>query len=248
MSAITAVPAPGESSSAAATTAAADRGAFLDGVRAMLPMLLGVAPFGLVIGVTVAELGLPHLAGWSLGWLVYAGSAQLAAVGLLAGSASGLVVVASVAVINLRLALYSAAMAPHWRGTSTAWRLVAAYLLVDPSFAIGTRSYDGSRSRRQAHLHYLGAALVLWLGWLIVIGIGVTAGATLPPGLRLESIGPLYLVTLVVMSTRTAAARVGVAVAVGSAVAGSLLPLHLGLAVAMAAGLLAGSLVLRRTS
>jgi predicted branched-subunit amino acid permease len=147
MSAITAVPAPGESSSAAATTAAADRGAFLDGVRAMLPMLLGVAPFGLVIGVTVAELGLPHLAGWSLGWLVYAGSAQLAAVGLLAGSASGLVVVASVAVINLRLALYSAAMAPHWRGTSTAWRLVAAYLLVDPSFAIGTRSYDGSRSR-----------------------------------------------------------------------------------------------------
>jgi predicted branched-subunit amino acid permease len=248
MSAITAVPAPGESSSAAATTAAADRGAFLDGVRAMLPMLLGVAPFGLVIGVTVAELGLPHLAGWSLGWLVYAGSAQLAAVGLLAGSASGLVVVASVAVINLRLALYSAAMAPHWRGTSTAWRLVAAYLLVDPSFAIGTRSYDGSRSRRQAHLHYLGAALVLWLGWLIVIGIGVTAGATLPPGLRLESIGPLYLVTLVVMSARTAAARVGVAVAVGSAAAGSLLPLHLGLAVGMAAGLLAGSLVLRRTS
>ena len=55
-------------------------------------------------------------------------------------------------------------MAPHWRGTSTAWRLVAAYLLVDPSFAIGTtQSYDGSRPRRQAHLHYLGAALVLML-------------------------------------------------------------------------------------
>ena len=248
MSTITEAPAPGASSPAGATTAAADRVAFLDGVRAMLPLLLGVAPFGLVIGVTVAELGVPHLAGWSLGWLVYAGSAQLAAVGLLAGSASAVVVVASVAVINLRLALYSAAMAPHWRGTSTAWRLVAAYLLVDPSFAVGSRSYDGSRPRRQAHLHYLGAALVLWVGWLTVIGIGVTAGATLPPALRLESIGPLYLVTLVVMSARTAAARVGVAVAVVTAVAASLLPLHLGPAVGMAAGLLAGSMVLRRTS
>jgi predicted branched-subunit amino acid permease len=248
MSAITAAPAQCESPPAAASSAAADRRAFLDGVRAMLPLLLGVAPFGLVIGVTVAELGLPHLAGWSLGWLVYAGSAQLAAVGLLAGSASAVVVVASVAVINLRLALYSAAMAPHWRGTSKAWRLVAAYLLVDPSFAVGAQSYDGSRPRRQAHLHYLGAALVLWVGWLIVIAIGVTAGATMPPELRVESIGPLYIVTLVVMSARTAAARVGVAVAVVTAGGASLLPLHLGPAVGMAAGLVAGSLVLRRST
>ena len=52
------------------------------------------------------------------------------------------------------------------------------------------------------------AALVLWVGWLTVIGIGVTAGATLPPELRLESIGPLYIVTLVVMAARTAAAKV----------------------------------------
>jgi predicted branched-subunit amino acid permease len=207
-----------------------------------------VAPFGLVIGVTVAELGLPHLAGWSLGWLVYAGSAQLAAVGLLAGSASAGIVVASVAIINLRLALYSAAMAPHWRGTSMAWRVVASYLLIDPSFAIATESYDGSRPRRQAHVHYLGAALVLWAGWLTVIGIGVTAGATLPPALRLESVGPLYLVTRVVMSAGAAAPRVGVAVAVVTAVVASLLPLHLGPAVGMAAGLLAGSLVLRRSS
>ena len=248
MSVITAPRTRSDGPPAASSSAAADRRAFVDWVRAMVPLLLGVAPFGLVIGVTVAELGLPHLAGWSLGWLVYAGSAQLAAVGLLAGSASAVVVVASVAVINLRLALYSAAMAPHWRGTSTAWRLVAAYLLVDPSFAVGTQSYDGSRPPRQAHLHYLGAALVLWAGWLTVIGIGVTAGATLPPELRLESFGPLYLVTLVVMSARTAAARVGVAVAVVTAVAASFMPLHLGPAVGMTTGLLAGSLVLRRST
>ena len=248
MSVNTSVRTRSTSFAAASGSAAADRRAALDGVRAMLPLLLGVAPFGLVIGVTVAELGVPHLAGWSLGWLVYAGSAQLAAVGLLAGSASAGVVVATVAVINLRLAVYSAAMAPHWRGTSKAWRLVAAYLLIDPSFAVGTRSYDGSRPPRQAHLHYLGGALVLWAGWLTVIGIGVTAGATLPPELRLQSIGPLYIVTLVVMAAGTTAAKVGVAVAVGTAAVASLLPLHLGPAVGMAAGLLAGSMMPRRSA
>jgi predicted branched-subunit amino acid permease len=227
---------------------AADRRAFLEGVRAMLPLLLGVAPFGLVIGVTVAETGVPHAAGWSLSWLVYAGSAQLAAVGLLAGSASAAVVVASVAVINLRVGLYSAALAQHWRGTSWWWRVLAGYLVIDPSFAVGSQSYDGSRPARLAHRHYLGGALVLWAGWLTVTGLGVTVGAVLPSALRLESIGPMYIVALVVLSVRTKAAWVGVGVATGTAVVASLLPLHLGPAVGMVAGLLAGSIVLRRTS
>jgi predicted branched-subunit amino acid permease len=226
----------------------AGRRAFLDGVRAMLPLLLGVAPFGLVIGVTVAESGAPHLAGWSLSWLVYAGSAQLAAVGLLAGSASAVVVVASVAVINLRLGLYGAALAPHWRGTSWWWRVLAGYLMIDPSFAVGSQSYDGSRPPRLAHRHYLGAALVLWAGWLTVTGLGVTVGAVLPSALRLESIGPLYIVSLVVLSVRTTAAWIAVGVATTTAVGASLLPLHLGPAVGMVAGLVAGSIALRRNS
>ena len=214
----------------------------------MLPLLAGVAPFGLVIGVTVAEAGVPHLAGWSLSWLVYAGSAQLAAVGLLAGSASAAVVVASVAVINLRVGLYGAALAPHWRGTSWWWRVLAGYLLIDPSFAVGSQSYDGSRPARLAHRHYLGGALVLWAGWLTVTGLGVTVGAVLPSALRLESIGPLYIVALVVLSVRTKATWVAVGVATVTAVGASLLPLHLGPAVGMVAGLLAGSIVLRRTA
>ena len=168
---------------------------------------------------------------------------------LLASSTSAFVVIVSVAVINLRLALYSAALAPQWRGTSKAWRLLAAYLLVDPSFAIGIRSYDGSRPRRSAHLHYLGGALVLWAGWLTAIAIGVTAGAAMPAELRLESIGPLYLAALAVLSARTVAARAGAAVAVVTAVLASLLlPFHLGPAVGMIAGLLAGSMMLKRSS
>jgi predicted branched-subunit amino acid permease len=214
----------------------------------MLPLLLGAAPFGLVIGVTIAESGAPHLAGWSLSWLVYAGSAQLAAVGLLADSASAAVVVGTVAVINLRIGLYSAALAPHWRNTSRWWRVLASYLIIDPSFAIGSQSYDGSRSPRLAHWHYLGASLLLWVGWLAVTGLGVTVGGVLPSNVRLESIGPLYMVALVVLSVRTTAALIAVGVAITTSVGASLLPLHLGPAAGMVAGLVAGSVVLRRNA
>jgi predicted branched-subunit amino acid permease len=80
-----------------------------------------------------------------------------------------------------------------------------------------------------------------------VIAVGVTAGAVLPSALRLESIGPLYIVALVVMSVRDTAAKVGVAVATVTAVLAALLPLHLGPAIGMVAGLVAGSMVLRRS-
>ena len=156
---------------------------------------------------------------------------------------------ASVAVINLRIGLYSAAMAPHWRGTSKLWRLVASYLLIDPSFAVGSQSYDGSRPKRQAHLHYLGGALVLWAGWLTVIGIGVTAGAALPSaaaaGLDRPALhrGPGGHVASAPRPPRSRSASRSSPRSLAS-----LLPLHLGPAVGMVAGLLAGSMMLKRSS
>jgi predicted branched-subunit amino acid permease len=224
---------------------AADREAVVAGARAMLPFLLAVAPFGLAVGVAVADSGLPHVAGWSLGWLVYAGSAQLAAVGLLAGDAPVVTVVFAVTVVNLRLSLYSAALAPHWRSTPVWWRAVAAYLVVDPSFVVGSRSYDGSRTRRAAHLHYLGGAALLWVGWQGVIAVGVTAGALLPGWLQLGAVGPLYLVTIVVAESRRPGATPAAVAALAGAAAGSALPLHLGPALGILTGLLVGSRTMR---
>ena len=249
MSVITSARARSTSSAAASGSAAADRRAFLDGVRAMLPLLLGVAPFGLVIGVTVAELGVPHLAGWSLGWLVYAGSAQLAAVGLLAGSASAGVVVASVAVINLRLALYSAAHGsalagyqqgvaagrrlpadrPVVRGRHPVLRRLAAPATGPPALpgrrtgAVG-RLAHGDRDRRDRRRDPAARSCA-----------SSRSGRCTSSRWSSWRPGPT-------------AARVGVAVAAVTAVVASLLPLHLGPAVGMAAGLLAGSLVLRRSA
>jgi predicted branched-subunit amino acid permease len=66
------------------------RSAALDGVLTMLPLLAAYIPFALVIGAAVAEHGSP-VAGWSGSWLIYGGSAHLAAIRTLdeAGPAVG---------------------------------------------------------------------------------------------------------------------------------------------------------------
>ncbi len=155
----------------------ADRRDVAAGARAMVPWLAGIVPFGLVIGVSAARAHIPALAGWLTGPLIYAGSAQAATIGMLGAGAAPVVVVTSALIVNIRLVFYSATMARHWRGTPWWWRLVAAYLIVDPSVAVGLSGYR-RLSRRRAHAHYLGGAVLLRVCWLAAIGVGATAGLT----------------------------------------------------------------------
>ncbi|NED98138.1 branched-chain amino acid ABC transporter permease [Phytoactinopolyspora alkaliphila] len=214
----------------------------LAGVRAMGPWLAGVTPFGLVIGVSAAQADIPAFAGWLTGPLIVAGSAQVATIELLDAGAAPAVVVLSALIINLRLVLYSAAMAPHWRHRPRWWRLMAAYLLIDPSFAVGVARYEQPGERSRADAHYIGGAVVLYAAWFAAIGAGVVLGAQLPAGLRLEFVIPLFLVGEVVPKLAARATRRAALSASGVAVLAMAVPLHLGLVIAIIAGLAAGLL------
>jgi predicted branched-subunit amino acid permease len=209
------------------------------GARAMVPWLAGLVPFGLVIGVSAARADIPALAGWLTGPLIYSGSSQVATIGMLGAGAAPVVVVASAMIINIRLIFYSATMARHWRGTPWWWRLLAAYLMVDPSVAVGL---DGYRrlSRRRAHAHYLGGAVLLWVCWLAAIGVGATVGAGLPAWLHLEFVMPLYLVGQTVPKLADPAQRRAIFAAAATALLALSAPLQLGVALAIAVGVTAG--------
>lgn len=210
---------------------------FAAGARAMLPWLAGVAPFGLVIGVSAAQANISTLVGWLTGPAIYAGSAQIATIEMLDAGAAPAVIVVTALVINLRLILYSAAMALHWRTTPLWWRATAAYLLVDPSFVVGIDRYQRPAGRTGAHAYYLGAAAVLWVVWAIVIGAGATLGAQLPAALHLEMVIPLYLTGEVVRKLGDRASRRAALAAAGVAVAAFAVPMHLGVLFAIIAGL-----------
>lgn len=209
------------------------------GARAMAPWLLGIAPYGLVIGISAAQAGIPTLAGWLSGPLVFAGSAQVATIQMLDSGAAPLVVVVAALSVNLRLILYSATMARHWGGTPRWWQALAAYAIVDPSVAVGVDGYERASDRRGGHLRYAGGVAILWVAWVAAITVGATVGTGLPAGLHLEYVVPLFLVGEVVPRLTTRGVRRGVAVAVVLALAGRWIPLHLGVLVAVTGGLVA---------
>lgn len=210
---------------------------FAAGARAMLPWLAGVAPFGLVIGVSAAQASVSTLVGWLTGPVIYTGSAQIATIEMLDAGAAPAVIVITALVINLRLILYSAAMSLHWRGTPLWWRATAAYLLVDPSFVVGFDRYQRPSGGTGAHAYYLGGAALLWVVWALAIGAGATLGAQLPAALHLEMVIPLYLVGEVIRKVGDRASRRAALTSAAVAVAAFAIPMHLGVLLAIVAGL-----------
>jgi predicted branched-subunit amino acid permease len=199
-----------------------------------------VGPYGAVIGVSAAHAHIPTALGWLTGPVIFSGSAQVATIELLDARAAPLVVIVTALAINARLVVYSGAMAQHWRGTPRWWRALAAYLLVDPTFAVGVDRYERPGDRAAAHAHYLGGALALWVTWLLTIALGASVGAQLPAGLHLEFVIPLFLVGEVAARLTSPEMRRAGLTAAAVAVVGHAAPLNLGVVAAIGAGMAAG--------
>jgi len=90
--------------------------------RDALPVVLAYLPFGLALGATLAATHLPPLIAWSSSPLLFGGAAQLLAVQLLDTGASVGVVVLGALVVNARMLLYSAALAPYTAAWPGRWR------------------------------------------------------------------------------------------------------------------------------
>jgi predicted branched-subunit amino acid permease len=220
---------------------ARDRADALDGARAMLPWLAGLAPYGMVVGMTARANDLPPLLGVMTGVTIYSGSAQITALELLGSGATIVVVVLSVLTINARLLLFASAIAPHWRGADRRFRAAAAYLLIAPSYAIGARRYEEHPDG--GHAFYLGGAITLWTVWHLAIVIGTLTGDVVPDQLRLEYVVPLFLLAELTRVSRTVPTAVAAAAGAIVAVTGTTLPMHCGLLVATVAGAVVGLVV-----
>jgi len=213
----------------------------------MAPLLVGLAPFGLVVGAAMVSSGLsvPQALGMSV--LVYGGAAQLAVVDLLASDAPFLVVAVTGLVVNLRFAMLSASIAQYFRRLPTAWRWVVGVLLVDVLYALSVTTFerDPEVDRRW---YYLGAGVVLWIGWQAGTVVGVLLGASIPEGVPFEFVVPLVFIGLLVPGLDDAPALAAAGVGGTTAVIGADLPLNAGLLVAAACGIGAGLLVDRRVA
>jgi len=162
-------------------------------------LLLGVIPFGLIFGALAISVGVSPAAAQGFSLFVFAGSAQFIAVSLIGESASALVVIATIALVNLRHALYSASLAPSLAKLGRPWKLALGWLLTDEAFAMASRRYR-SGELGYAHWYTLGTGLTLWAAWQTSTAVGIALGASLPQGLSLGFALPLTFLALVVPS------------------------------------------------
>lgn len=112
-----------------------------EGIRAALPLTVGLIPFGLVAGVAAVDAGLSPVAAVGMSVVVFAGAAQLAVVDLLRTDTPLAVVVLTGVVVNLRILMYSASIAPYFQRYGSRWKAVLAYFLTDQAYALSIARY-----------------------------------------------------------------------------------------------------------
>lgn len=214
---------------------------FRAGLLAVAPLLVGVIPFGMIYGALALSQGLSPAAALAMSTILFAGSAQFLFCQLVGVGAPALVTVAEVGLLNLRHALYSAALAPRIAHLPRRWKVALAYLLTDEAYAtIARREADGDDHGPNRHGFYLGAGLGLWGSWQLSTAAGVMLGARLPAEWPLDFALPLTFIAIVVPLIRN---RTMLAVAVVSGIVAVLavgLPFKLGLILAALAGMAVG--------
>lgn len=174
---------------------------FWSGVKAELPLLVGVIPFGMIYGVLALSAGIPPVAAQAMSAIVFAGSSQFVAAQLFGAAAPGLVIIMTAGVVNLRHALYSASVAPFVRLLHPIWKWLLAYLLTDEAYAIAITHYDQEDSHSQPgnkHWYFLGAGLALWSSWQLSTALGIFLGAQVPESWSLDFTLALTFIALVV--------------------------------------------------
>ncbi|HSD40346.1 MAG TPA: AzlC family ABC transporter permease [Burkholderiales bacterium] len=206
----------------------------------MLPVLPGVATFGVISGVAMVGSGMTPLAAMAMSAATYAGTAQLAALQLLAAGAPMVVILFAALVLNLRFALYSLSMAPHFRDATTPRKWLYSYLLSDNGYAHFITRYSTHPEEPGKVGYYLGACTVIWTVWQASTALGVAVGAGIPTEWRLEFTVTLTFFALGISVIRDKAMAVAAATAAITAVLAMGLPYRLGLLVAVAAGIAAG--------
>ncbi len=215
---------------------------FLLGIRDQAPILLGVAPFGMIFGALAVASGIPPLETQAFSLFIFAGSAQFIAVGLIAEGTGAFIVVLTVFVVNLRHMLYSASMARYFKPLNLRWKFSLSWLLTDEAYAVASTRYRRG-PMENAHWYTLGTGLALWGTWQVSTAMGIMLGAGIPNSWNLAFALPLTFLALLAPTLTDRASWAAALTGGILAVLFAAWPFRLGLFIAAIAGIMAGLVV-----
>ena len=200
------------------TDAAPREATWADGLRAGVPFAVAGGLLAISFGVVARQAGLSPLATIVMSAIVYAGSAQFAAIAILAQGGGVGAAVGAAGMMNSRFLPMGVALAPSLRGHAL-WRALQGQAVVDASWALAIRE-DGTFDRKLL----FGSSAVQYTTWLSGTALGALAGDVLgdPDKLGLDAIYPAFFLALLISEARSKRARG--AAALGALIALALVP------------------------
>lgn len=214
-----------------------------EGLKVGIPTLFGIGAWGLVVGIAMVKTGLTVPQSLAMTLLVFAGSAQLASLPLIAASAPIWVVFATALVVNLRFVIFSALLAPHFAHLPWKKRFALGYVSGDMSVALFLQRFP-SAAPALGKLSYLkGLLYPNWGAWQVGSIAGIFLGSAVPPEWDLGFAGTLAIVCITIPMIMNNAALCGAVVAAATAVLAYGLPYKLGLLAAVLTGMVTAMIV-----
>ncbi len=208
-----------------------------EGFRDGAPTLIGIAAWGLVVGVALVKSGLTLNQAIGMTLLVFAGTAQLASLPLIFANAPIWVVFATALVVNLRFVIFAALLAPHFAHLPWYKRLILGYTAGDMTVNLFLQRFP-SEAPAVGKLSYLKALLLPnWLAWQVGSLAGIFLGSAVPAEWGLGFAGTLAILCILVPTMLTSAALSGVIAASATAVIAYELPYKLGMLLAVFVGM-----------
>ena len=216
---------------------------FWRGFRDGLPFILVVAPFGTLFGVAATEAGMDILQVMSFSVLVIAGAAQFSALTLLIENAPTVIILLTSLAVNLRMAMYSAALVPHFGKLRTRLKLLISYFLVDQSYAMGIKEYDENPDQPVENkvAYFFGIMLATAPFWYISTYLGAVLGASIPEAFSLDFAVPICFIALIAPMLRTIPHIITAVVSVALALSLVWVPYSLGLIIAAILAMMSGA-------
>ena len=216
----------------------------LTGARDIAPLLLGAAPFGLIYGTLAVASGLSAAAAMAMSLIVFAGSAQFVAVGLVAVGTPVLIIVATTFIVNLRHMLYSTTLLPHLKHLPQRWLIPLAFLLTDESFAVTVHRVQKQDSSPYKHWYQLGSSVAMYVNWQVWCLLGLLLGDRIPDAASwgLDVAMPIAFIGMTIPFVKNVPMVVCVFIAGACGLLTVGLPYKLGIIISALAGVLAGLL------
>jgi len=232
----------------APTLNAQRRHAMRDGLRAVSPGLIALAIWGVVTGVAMVKAGLTEPQAIAMSLLVYAGSAQLTALPLMAAGAPVWLIFAAGIIVNLRFLIFGAALHPFFRDLPWRKRLFLGYLSVDVSFIVFMPRFADAlkKGTLEQHWFFIGTILPAWVVWQTASMVGIALGAIVPVSWSLEFGAVLALMAMMMPHITSRPVLISVVASALTAWLTQLWPLRLGLLAAVLVGIIAGMWAERR--